>query len=76
MLLEAAGGCDMDATDRDDRSAVSRACEAGHMDVAKLLLEKGASHEQSDHYITDERCPLVAASKAGNMPLVSGTGSK
>lgn len=90
MLLEAGCKyhgiiCQLDSVDDANRSALSRACEGGHVKVVQLLLEKGARHEVHEVDEDSSSCysrarsepipqeqPLVAASKAGNVELVSG----
>lgn len=90
MLLEAGCKyhgiiCQLDSVDDANRTTLSRACEGGHVEVVKLLLEKGARHEVHEVDEDSSSCysrarsmpipqeqPLVVASKAGNVELVSG----
>ena len=78
MLLEAPGGCEMDALDHTERTALFQACEAGHLEVARLLIDHGAKHDRDAEGTSAgyENRPLVVASKAGNLALVSDHSSE
>lgn len=81
MLLEEALPEDVDRISANSQSAIFRACEAGHVDVVRLLLEKGAAVEIPRHtrvYLRDSRSPepssvLLVACKRGHLPMVSTT---
>ena len=72
MLLDAPGGCEMDALDEWDYSALFRACEGGHVEVVKLLLEKGAKWEAKHEKRFGHRAScLEVASTGGHLEVVS-----
>ena len=48
VLLLLNVGADMEAMDRDGVTALSGAVEYGHVDVAKMLIERGAFKETKD----------------------------
>lgn len=80
LLLVAAGGCMLDALDRHDRSALVRACEPGHLEVVKLLLQHDAMVEHvvhkrvpfHDHTYTQtwQVAALTEASRRGHLAVV------
>lgn len=76
MLVEAMNDRDINAVDRSSSTALLRACEGGHVEAVKLLLERGATDKfpwrpRGQHYSGVQSCALVAASRAGNVELVS-----
>lgn len=86
MLLDTliiAGGRDIDALDHANRSALIRACEGGHLEVVKLLLEYDAKVEHAvakrvsfyDSWRTETRqiAALTEASGKGHLPVVSSS---
>lgn len=80
-LLAGAGREELDRVDSSGRSALLWACEAGQVEVVKLLLGKGAKVEVTltmkvgsyGNYLAEKSWPLSVASRGGHLALVSHT---
>lgn len=77
VLLEAVDEAYVNQTDCADRTALLRACERGHVAVAKLLLKKATKLEVAVYYSKADEgqekvsSALAAACKGGYIELVS-----
>lgn len=71
MLLAAHGDCKAEALDNESHDALIRACEGGHVEVVKLLLEKGARHEFDSNQGREQAAALYVASQRGDLSVVS-----
>lgn len=65
LLLEK--GADVNCQDENSRTALSHACEAGHLDVVKLLVQFNADPDVSD---TWGNSALMYAAFSGHGPVV------
>ena len=76
MLLNAPKWCEINAMSHTNHTALCRACEGGHVEVVKLLLESRASHEACKFMakLDAKVQPLVLACKSGDITLVSVRG--
>ena len=62
------GGAEVDRTDWADKTPLWGACFEGHIDVVRLLLEKGAV---LDRAMEDGATPLSIAKSQGHSPIVA-----
>lgn len=67
-VLAECGSFDLAGADGDGRTALHLACNGGHIDVARALLDAGADLNAVDH---DQRTPLHRACSDGTLEIVA-----
>jgi len=67
LVLASGAGMDLDAVNGDGATALSIACEEGHLEVVHFLCEQGADKDKA---VDDGATPLWIASGEGHLDVV------